>query len=157
MEKDPEAPYTFTIYGRRLCVRINRGPCPLWPNGWMDQDATWYGGRPRPKRHCVRWGLSSPYKGQSLPIFGPCGQTADWITMPLGMEVGLCPGHIVLCGPSSPSQKGHIKSSITFRPMSVVAKRSPILATAELLLSLSSVRCLFDSFGTGNIHRLTSV
>ena len=26
----------------------------LWPNGWMDQDATWYGGRPRPKRHCVR-------------------------------------------------------------------------------------------------------
>ena len=25
------------------------GPCPLWPNGWMDQDATWYGGRPRPK------------------------------------------------------------------------------------------------------------
>ena len=19
----------------------------LWPNGWMDQDATWYGGRPR--------------------------------------------------------------------------------------------------------------
>ena len=25
-------------------------------NGWMDQDATWYGGRPRPRRHCVRWG-----------------------------------------------------------------------------------------------------
>jgi len=20
----------------------------LWPNGWMDWDATWYGGRPRP-------------------------------------------------------------------------------------------------------------
>jgi len=19
------------------------GPCPLWPNGWMDEDATWYG------------------------------------------------------------------------------------------------------------------
>jgi len=19
------------------------GPCLLWPNGWMDQDATWYG------------------------------------------------------------------------------------------------------------------
>jgi len=25
----------------------------LWPNGRMDQDATWYGGRPRSKRHCV--------------------------------------------------------------------------------------------------------
>jgi len=23
------------------------GPCLMWPNGWMDQDATWYGGRPR--------------------------------------------------------------------------------------------------------------
>jgi len=22
------------------------GRCLLWPNGWMDQDATWYGGRP---------------------------------------------------------------------------------------------------------------
>jgi len=20
---------------------------PMWPNGWMEQDATWYGGRPR--------------------------------------------------------------------------------------------------------------
>ena len=25
----------------------------LWPNGWMDQDVTWYGDRPRPTRHCV--------------------------------------------------------------------------------------------------------
>jgi len=25
-----------------------------------------------------------------------CGQTAGWIKMPLGMEVGLCPGHIML-------------------------------------------------------------
>ena len=32
----------------------------LWPNGWMDQDATWNGGRPRPRPHCVRWGPSSP-------------------------------------------------------------------------------------------------
>jgi len=21
------------------------GPCLLWPNGWMDQDASWYEGR----------------------------------------------------------------------------------------------------------------
>ena len=26
------------------------GPRLLWPNGCMDQDATWYGGRPRPTR-----------------------------------------------------------------------------------------------------------
>ena len=34
------------------------GPCLLWPNGCMDQDATWYGGRPQPGQHCVRWGSS---------------------------------------------------------------------------------------------------
>jgi len=28
---------------------------PMWPKGWMDQDATWSGGRPRPGQHCVRW------------------------------------------------------------------------------------------------------
>jgi len=24
------------------------GPCLLWPNGCMDEDATWYASRPRP-------------------------------------------------------------------------------------------------------------
>jgi len=41
----------------------------------MDQDATWYGGRPRPRRHCVRWGLSSPHgKGTATPplLSGRC-------------------------------------------------------------------------------------
>jgi len=41
------------------CVRIIRGPCLLWPNASMDQDAAWYGGRPRPRPHCVRWEPSS--------------------------------------------------------------------------------------------------
>ena len=50
------------------------GPCLLWPNGCMDEDATWYEGRPRPTRHCIRWGRSSPpLKWHSLPlIFGQC-------------------------------------------------------------------------------------
>jgi len=30
------------------------GPCLLWPNRSMDQDATWCGGRPRPRRHCAQ-------------------------------------------------------------------------------------------------------
>ena len=49
------------------------GPCPLRPNGCMDQDATWYGGRPRPRRHCVRWGPSSPstQKGRAASTFQP--------------------------------------------------------------------------------------
>ena len=50
------------------------GPCLLWPNGWMDQDATWYGGKPRPRRRCVRWGRSSPpLEGAcTAPVFGSC-------------------------------------------------------------------------------------
>ena len=62
------------------------GPCLLWPNGSMDEDATWYGGRPRPRRHCVRWRTQLPLKRGTAP---------------------------------------------TFRPMSIVAKRSPISATAS--------------------------
>jgi len=50
------------------------GPSLLWPNGCMDQDATWYGGRPRPTQHCVRCGPSYPLKKGTpiLPNFGPC-------------------------------------------------------------------------------------
>jgi len=49
------------------------GPCLLWPNGWMDQDATWYGGKRRLRRCCVRWGHSSPpLKWAQPPVFGSC-------------------------------------------------------------------------------------
>jgi len=30
------------------------GPFLLWPNGWMHQGATWYGGRPQPRGLCIR-------------------------------------------------------------------------------------------------------
>jgi len=36
------------------------GPCLLWVNGWMDQNAIWYGDRPQPRAHCVRWRLIKP-------------------------------------------------------------------------------------------------
>ena len=50
------------------------GLCLLWPNGWTGHNGTWHGGRPLPRRHCVRWGPSSPApKGaQQPPLFGPC-------------------------------------------------------------------------------------
>ena len=50
--------------------------------------------------------------------------------MQLGKEVGLGPGHIVLDGDPVGTQP----SPYPFRPMPIVAKRSPISATAELLL-----------------------
>ena len=46
-----------------------------------------------------------------------CGQTAGWINMPLGMEVGLRPGDIVLDGdPAPPPQKGSTAAP-QFQPM----------------------------------------
>jgi len=48
------------------------GPFLLSPNGWMDQDGTWYGGIPQPSRLCVRWGPSFPSpKGAQSPNFRP--------------------------------------------------------------------------------------
>jgi len=35
-----------------------------------------------------------------------CGQTAGWIKMPLGMEVNLGPGDVVLDGVAAPPKKG---------------------------------------------------
>jgi len=78
----------------------------LWPNGWTDQDETWHAGRPQP--HCLRWGHSSPKRGIA-PQFSAhvrCGQTAAWIKMPLGMEIGLGPGDIVLDGDPVPPKRG---------------------------------------------------
>ena len=91
------------IKGTQTAPRLF-GPCLLWPNGWMDQDAMEVGlgpghivldGDPAPPKrgtaslplfctclsHCVRWGPSSPShrKGHSSPLyFSPhvsCGQT----------------------------------------------------------------------------------
>jgi len=76
------------------------GPCLLWPNGCMDQDATWCGGGPWPRSHCAKWrpSSSSPKRGHSpqLAAHVCCGQTAGWIKMPLGRMVDLGPGNIML-------------------------------------------------------------
>jgi len=67
----------------------------LWPNGWMDQDATWYGGSNSPQR-------------DSVPQFSAhvcCGQRAGWIKMALGTEVGLRPGDTALDGIQLPLKK----------------------------------------------------
>ena len=61
--------------------------------------------------------------------------------MPLGTEVGLGPGHIVLDGDPAPPRNGVLQPPpLTFRPMSIVTKRSPISATAELLSETVSVK-----------------
>ena len=51
------------------------GPCLLRPKGWMhDEAGTWHGGRPQPRRLCVRWEPSPLLPkggGAPSPIFGP--------------------------------------------------------------------------------------
>jgi len=63
-----------------------------------------------------------------------CGQMAGWIKMPLRMEVGLGPGHVVLDGDPAPPPPTSMERDTAAphclgfwmqykpRPMSVVAK-----------------------------------
>ena len=93
------------------------------------------GGRLRPRPHYVRWGPSSTtQKGHIRPQFLAhvyCGEMAGWINlikMSLCTEVGLShAGHIVRWGPSCSIPKV-AEPLPTFRPVPIVAKRSPILA-----------------------------
>jgi len=107
----------------------------LWPNGWMDQDATWYGGRPRPTRHYVLCGPSYlQKKGTPTPTqflaHVYCGQFFRWMKTPLGTEVDLGSGYIVLDGVPAP-RKGHSSPP-----------RSPISATVELLYRFAAMKAL---------------
>jgi len=66
------------------------GPCLLWPNGWMDQDAAWYRGRSLPKPHCVRWGDTAPTQkgGTSSPTtFWPLCIMAKWSPISATVEL----------------------------------------------------------------------
>jgi len=88
------------------------GPYLLRPNGCMDQDATWYGGRPRPGDFVLDGDPAppSPKTGQSPTKFlgnVRCGQMAGWTKMPLGMEVGLGHGDFVFSwDPARLTRKG---------------------------------------------------
>jgi len=66
-----------------------------------------------------------PKKERGSPQFSAyvyCDQTAGWIKMALGMEMGLGPGHIVLDGDPAPSSKRG-RPPPNFRPISIMAKR----------------------------------
>jgi len=79
------------------------------------------------------------------------GQTVGWIKMPLATEVGLGPGDIVLDG--NPAASLHIKghSSPPHVLVHFALARSPISATAELLLhgARQSVPIGLQYFTTG--------
>jgi len=113
------------------------GPCLLWPKVWMHQDATWYGGRPRPRRLCVRWGSSyAQNRGRTHhhPVFGPCLLWPDGCMDEDATWYGSRPRprpHCIRRGPSS-ARNGH-SSPLSLRPMSIVATVAHLSYTAELL------------------------
>jgi len=110
----------------------------------MDQDA-WYGGSPRPRPHCVRWGPSSPApNGAQQPQFSThvcCGQSAGWIKMPHGTEVCLSSGHIVLDGDPAPPKGAQLASPI-FSPFLLWPNGSPSqpISARLLLITFSTLR-----------------
>jgi len=79
-------------------------PQPILAHVYCGQTAGWsrtpYGGRPRPRRHCVTWEPSSStqIRGIAPPPFLAhvcCNQTAGCIKMPFDTQVALGPGDIV--------------------------------------------------------------
>jgi len=102
--------YQTVVLSCHVCLSLTyvcSGQTVAWIKMKHDmQDA----GRPLFTPHCVRWGPSFPQKGYNPPfsVHTRCDQTARWIKMPLGREVGLGPCHIVLDGdpvPSPPPKK----------------------------------------------------
>jgi len=113
----PEGAEPHPIFGPRL----------LWPNGCMDQDATWYGGRPRPIRHCVRRGRPScPQKKRIHPsppnCFAHvyCGQMSGWMKTLLE-KYGSRPRPRLHCTRRGPSSRERGTATTFFRSMSIGA------------------------------------
>jgi len=125
-----------TALDRETAPPPQRGTAPpqflahmLRPNGWMDQYATWYGARPRPRRLC--WmGTPLPFpKGGGAPhIFGPCLLWPNgWIDQDGTWHGGidLSRGDFVLYEDPGPAPKGSGAASAIFGPclLSSVVKR----------------------------------
>jgi len=67
-DRCPVCPVCLSVCNVGACILAKR----LDHRIRMDQDVTWYGGRPRTRQHCVRWELSSPAeRGTAASTFRP--------------------------------------------------------------------------------------
>jgi len=81
-----------------------------------------------------------------------CGPTVGWIKMPLGTEVGLSPGDVVLDRDPAPStERG---TAVPHFWAHFALARSPISATAELLFNFSAAACPRTSLAVDSWQRL---
>ena len=141
------------------------GPFVLSPNGWMHQDATWYGGvevglRPG---DFMFYGDPATTRTEGTPTttkfvaYVYCGQTAGWMNTPLGTEVDLGPGHIVLDGVPALRERGTAAPHL-FGPC-LLWPRTPISATTEqleLLFCLVPCGKLATRSVWVHVHRIVS-
>jgi len=98
----------------------------------------------------MRTPLPLPKKGaEPPPQFSAhfyCGQTAGWIKMALGMELGLGPGDFVLDGdPAAPSPKRGLESP-QFVPFLLVGLYSSSSSTALCILFLEKSLIILSLF-----------
>jgi len=125
-----------------VCLSVCLSVCDvgvLWPNGWVYQVATSYGSGPRPRPHCIRWGPSSPrpkkeghspnHRPMSVVAKRLNGSRCHLVWSQASVQATLC-----FMGTQLPLPQRRGTATPTFWSMSVVAKRSPSSATAELLL-----------------------
>jgi len=125
-------PGHIVLDGRPSCPKGAQpptfGPYLLRPNSCVDQDATWYGDRPRPRRLGVTM-TPLPKRGRSPQIYGPSLLWPNgWMDQDgrvLVTDVGLSLGDFVLDGdpPPTPQKRGGRSSLPNFQPMSIVDKR----------------------------------
>ena len=97
--------------------------------------------------------LPFPKNGQGPPQFSThvyCAKTAGWIKMPLGMEVGLGPGHIVLHGDPAHPQRGTAPSVFSWCLL------WPISATADHLLTHHIGNCVCNQEVFWSFHFLVT-
>jgi len=92
-----------------------------------------------PKTEAVKEGTAAP----QFSALVYCGQTAGWINMPLGREVGLGHGHSARWGPSSPPTTG-VQLSIIGACLLWPNSRLPQLLLITCIVWVSDV--LFFSF-----------
>ena len=135
----------------------------------MDEDATWYGSRPRRRPHCIRRVPSAPRKGRSTPppLLGPCllwprshiSATAELLLQIVEHVTG-SRSNIVSFRllPYQPIVVSLIRDTITIMSVSLhLRSLRPLLYSLRpfLLCSLNPARCSLDhwtAMTTVNFH-----